>query len=350
MQSRLTKTCFFTNKKLRRVSNKTANKLKLYLLFKPSLILVLIFAGFFRPIKIQAQTVSLSVWPPVLDLSLLPGQTINQPIQIKNLGDQTNISLNLVSFVPADEHGRIQLQPDFDFPAVKFLKLSGNELQLNSGQTEIISLTLTIPQNALSTDYYFALTATASTQGLIKNTGSLSQTIIAIPVLLTIASPAPAQPTAKIEQFSAPLISDSFNPVPFKLRLKNTGPVRLKTVGHIDVYNLFNQKIATIPLRKDNLLVNSVRQLTSETNPDSLFFQALLSIGRYQAIVSITPENSTNTISQTLFFWVLPYKIIVFVIIMAFFFYLYQKQFYLILQSKIIKVYQNITIKLFKKK
>jgi len=62
------------------------------------IILVIIFTSLlilFSVSPIHAQTLSLSIWPPLLEAQLQPGQTITQNYRLKNQGDDTLITANL---------------------------------------------------------------------------------------------------------------------------------------------------------------------------------------------------------------------------------------------------------------
>ena len=69
--------------------------------------------------------------------------------------------------------------------------------------------------------------------------------------------------------------------------------------------NSLNKPTATLPLRQNNVLAGSIRQLQTTTDWDPVF-----PLGRYSATATITPENSKESITQTIHFWVLPYKVI----------------------------------------
>ncbi|MDZ7587072.1 MAG: hypothetical protein U0946_04900 [Patescibacteria group bacterium] len=270
------------------------------------------------PAKVSAQTISLSIWPPLLEAVIQPGKAITQVFKLKNLGDDTIINASIVPFEPADAFGNISLSQTAS-PALSFFSLQNADLKLpaaiplKSGQTQEFVLKIKVPEIAAEADHYFAFLFSANTKGLISATGTKTLGSIAANILLTVSQTGDLRPTAKIEKFSVtgsgPVsVLDSFDPINFHLLLTNTSSTRLKAVGQIEVKNTFNRLVATLPLREDNILAHSSRYLTSDPwNP-------IFPIGRYTATATITPQNTVNQISQTIHFYVLPYKALLLII------------------------------------
>ena len=284
----------------------------------------------------HAQTISLSIWPPLLETVIQPGKAVTQVFRLKNLGDDTVIHASLVPFEPGDAFGHIRLGSEpsevsrFVTSASAYFSLQNADLDLpaiiplKSGQTQEFVLKIKVPETAAEADHYFAFLFSANTEGLISASGTTTLGSIAANILLTVSQTGELHPTAKIEEFRparsnlvgnlrgwtlSDSFLDSFSPINFILKLKNTSSVRLKAIGQIEVTNTFNRLVATLPLREDNVLAHSSRYLTS--NP----WNPLFPIGRYTAIATITPQNTTSQISQTIHFYVLPYQALLVIII-----------------------------------
>jgi len=275
---------------------------------------VLIFTYLVFPLPTHAQTTSLSIWPPLFETTIKPGNTITQTYRLKNLGDDTTITAQIKPFKPEGELGHISLG---NTPPPPYFSLVNTDLNqdlptsfpLKAGQIQELQLKIAIPEDAVVKDHYLTFLFSSQTPGLIKGTGTTTQASIGSNILLTI-SQEKTKPTAKILEFRTSKFLDSFSPTSFTLKAKNPSPHYLKTIGQIEVKNTFNKSVTTLPLRQDNILTNSTRQLqtTSDWNP-------VFPFGRYQATATITPENSTNAITQTIYLWFLPYKLILIIII-----------------------------------
>jgi hypothetical protein len=290
--------------------------------------LAIISLFFLLPPAVQAQTLSLSLWPPLLEATIQPGKSITQVYRLKNQGDDTTIHASIVPFVPADELGHIQISRK-PSPASRYFSLQNADLNLpatfplKAGATQELVLKIRIPENAPEADHYLTFLFESDTQGLIGGSGTTAQASIGSNILLTVSQDGQPLRSAKIIQFSVktpslfgrhlPLL-DSFDAIRFILRVKNTSQTRLKAIGQIDIYNMWAKKTTTLPLREDNILANTIRQLTSETPPDDpsaaglITWNSTFPFGRYRAVATVTPQDSLNKISQTITFWVLPYK------------------------------------------
>ena len=266
---------------------------------------VIIITLLLFPTPTSAQTSSLSIWPPVFETNIKPGQTITQIFRLKNLGDDTTITVQLKPFTPSDELGHITLG---NTPPPSFFSLRNQDLPisfaLKAGQTKELPLQISIPTNAKIQDHYLTFLFSSQTPGLVSGTGTTTQASIGSNLLLTVSSNQP-NPTVKVVEFrTRSRLIDSFSNPFFTLKAKNPTPHFLKTIGQIDIKNSLG-KSTTLPLRQDNILAGTIRQLktTSEWNP-------ALPFGRYSATVTLTPENSNQPTSQTIHFWFLPYKAI----------------------------------------
>jgi len=289
----------------RRESNSTIVRL-----FPLLLILVFSFSlNLSRPSPTQAQTTSLSIWPPLLEITAQPDQSFTQTYRLKNLGDDTVIQVALIPFEPSGDLGHVKLDPNqYQSPALSYFTLDNSSLPfsfpLPAGASQELTLKLSLPPTAPAADHYLTLLFQANTQSLITGTGSTILGSIGSNILLAISPPNPASLTLKIQDFSItkPFL-DSFDSPSFTIKVNNPSPTYLKAVGHIDISNRFTRQTITLPLRSDNILKHSTRQLLTQTSWDSLF-----PLGHYTATLTLNPQNTTHTISQTISFWIIPYK------------------------------------------
>lgn len=269
----------------------------------------------FTPAK--AQTTSISIWPPILEAMIKPGKSITQVYRIKNEADETQLTVNVIPFVPADELGHLNLL--FGAAAPDYFSLLNADLpdlpltlNLKSGETRELVLKIAIPEGTAEADVPTALVVTANPVGLIGGTGATAVANIASPILLTVSQTATPNRVVKIEEFRLmtgylmtgydPVI-DTFSPIEFLVRLKNQSLNRLRPTGQIEILNTFGRPVATLTLNDNQILGGTVRR-------QELTWQPVLPLGRYRAKLTVTPQDSTNTITQTITFWVIPYKAI----------------------------------------
>src|SRR3990167_7980355 len=77
----------------------------------------------------EAQTLSLSIWPPILEVTLKPGKSISQVYRVKNSGDDTVVMAQVVPFEAAGELGQVKLSSTPN-PALAYFSLQNADLDL----------------------------------------------------------------------------------------------------------------------------------------------------------------------------------------------------------------------------
>lgn len=295
--------------------------MKLPLLLRPATKLALAGLILFWAETALAQTTSLSLWPPVFTAMVKPGKSVTQVYRLKNAADDTTIKASVVPISPSDELGHFDLQFGGKLPG--FFSLLNTDLPttftLRGGQTRELMLKITIPAGAQDADYPAALVIESKSQGLIGGSGSVSQATIAAPILLTISQTGQPQRLAKIEEFSAKNIFDSFEPIKPLLRVKNQSATHLQPVGSIKIINALGRKTATLSLKQQNILGGSIRQIQSDA------WDPIFPFGRYTAVAELAPMDTNNTVSQTIIFWVLPYKLLLVILVFTVNYYFFNK-------------------------
>lgn len=298
--------------------------MKYRLLFINSVVALIIYLLF--PTIIYAQTVSLSIWPPLLEVMVKPGKSITQVYKLTNLGDDTVIKAGIFPFEPTpDGLALINRTPS---PIASYFSLQnadiapplasgGVQFPLKAGATQELVLKIRTPQDAPEADHYLTFLFESSDLGVITGTGSKTLGSIGANILLTVSNTGQPDKSGLISQLSAapclfpgPIcLIDSFSPIKFTTQIQNTGPSRFKAIGQLEIFNTFNRKIATLPFREDNVLANSNRYLTEGSDP-SVSWNPVFPFGRYKAVATITPNDTTISLEKTLVFYVLPYKLI----------------------------------------
>ncbi len=77
----------------------------------------------------QAQTISLDLYPPLLEVTLQPGKSITQVYKITNNSEQDFImNSQIVPFEPADELGNVQLNFNNQSPAREWFSFQNADL------------------------------------------------------------------------------------------------------------------------------------------------------------------------------------------------------------------------------
>lgn len=282
----------------------------------------------------KAQTLSLGLWPPILEVIIMPGKAITQAYTITNSGEETIINTKILPFEPSGEHGNINLQPgqglsptgpQFSFDNAN-LSL-GKPFRLKSGEMVQVILKIRIPENCPEDDYYDILLFETQPGAKIGQSVSRQAGTIGGNILLTVSKD--GQPLRKGEMvefslkkcLSLPILNfcliDSLNTTEFGLKIKNTGRAFWKPAGKILINGLLGQK-GEIEILGENILSQASRQINGQCQseekiyPCPLNWQPKFLFGPYRARIEIKVADSGSPISAntSLNFLALPFKLL----------------------------------------
>lgn len=278
--------------------------------------------------KANAQSLSLSLWPPLLEVMVQPGKTVTQVYKLTNNSDrELQITPQVFPFEPVGDKGQIKiLVPNNKAtkPQSSFFSFENAEFDqafpIAIGQTKELVLKISIPKDTPQKDSYFTLLFSSSELPQSDQSESSSVAQIGSNILLTVSRTGLPSPSGKILEFSVPKIIDSFSPVNFKLVLQNDGSSFWKPFGEIKISGMLKQN-EKLPLLEQNVLGNSFRQMTIAP------FRSRLAIGQFKADLKFSLNEDGQSLSQTVFFWYLPYKLLIALVSLLVIFILFKKIF-----------------------
>lgn len=298
--------------------------------------LFILYLGVF-PTPIAAETFSLAVSPPLLELMIMPGKSYLQPYTVTNTGSKIAITPSLATFSPLDEFGHIKLNNLITNNQSPRLQLSSAELadggqalsfqfdnpnfklnqpfEIDANETKNLNLRITVPAETEEKDYY--LTLLLSSQPNVSQIGSGSQQagVIGANLLITVSKDGKPLKKGEIEElkllncYIVKLLNwcpiDSFDKPEYLIRIKNTSKTYWKSIGQITATGTLNQKWAN-DLQEDNILANSVREISLAT-PSA---QPNFLIGAYKSTLEFQPDEEGDKMIKTITFIALPIKLI----------------------------------------
>lgn len=224
--------------------------------------------------KADASALSLGIYPPIIQVQADPPANIDSPITIQNLGSET-VDLDIVfkPFTAKDsENGEIKYLLEKDgVPGAN--PLIFQKIQLFEGDHAVRNITLApseqkklnfrlkISKDEPISDYYFSIVFlnTPKTPNLPNSPNTQAQGGVAVNVLLSIGK---GQAKGVIEEFSSPLFLEK-GPVPFTVRVKNTGKHVIAPIGQILIKNFFGQTVGKVDLLPVNILSQTTRAIPS---------------------------------------------------------------------------------------
>jgi hypothetical protein len=292
----------------------------------------LVFDAWILVIPAKAQSLSLSLWPPVLEAMIMPGKSITQAYTITNSGLDTVIDTQIMRFEPSDEFGNVTLRgltsdevrPLFSFENAN-LSL-GIPFRLKSGDSEQVILKITIPEDCLEDDYYFTFLFSTPPAAKIGQSVSREAGTIGANLLLTVSKDGQPLRKGEIAEFilsrcqKLPFFNfcllDSLDPVEFILRINNTGQAFWKPFGKVKINGLLKQS-TEIEIIPENVLAKTSRQIRGqcqageEIYPCPLFWEPKFLLGPYRAQAELSIGNlQGDKITQNFTFFAFPFKLI----------------------------------------
>lgn len=304
-------------------------------------VILLLFCVFPWLSRARAQTLSLGLYPPLLEVMIKPGKTITQVFDISNFGEPMILTANILPFTPKDELGNVHLQEEITPvpPHLAWFSLANADLSLddpfllNPNQNQQVVLKIKVPKNADEGDYYLSLVFTSNiTKG--QETSTQSKAKIAAHILLTVSTTGLPEKSGKIIEFKVPKIVDSFDKIPITLKVKNTGSAFFKPQGQITLQAPFGLK-TDFPIWAENVLADSTRLLHAsssaslasnlEPRASSLLLSGFF-LGSYKISAKFSLDQTNVFLSQEEKFFAFPFKLILAFFIMITFLILIKKK------------------------
>lgn len=214
--------------------------------------------------KVAAQTIGLSISPPIFELMIQPGKEVKQIFTLTNLGGDTTITPKITYFEPADDLGNINLTEDLGPDWVIYdktpFKLKGQE-KLDFEVSFLPSV------GTSETDHFLTLIfETSESVDLLNQNSSNLKSQIGANMLLTVSKDGNPKKSAEIIDFVAPKVVDSlFGKIGYQIKLKNNGNSYWKPNGKIivndEIINIAPQNILSgytrnISCINDQTLIN----------------------------------------------------------------------------------------------
>lgn len=306
--------------------------------------------------KTFAEQISIGAYPPRIIFDASPSDELSAPLEVQNFSEvPVTLSVSFQQFRQSEsENGTINfIENTEEFRS--FLKnieltdqgVSVQRLLLAPKQKKSLNLQISIDSNPQPKDYNFSIVFTTSEQlpvtDDIKNTRIHVYGSVAVPVLLTIGNQHTQEIT--IEKFSTfPFVQNG--PVPFILKVHNASAQRAAVTGTLNITNMFGQKIGKIVLPKTYILGESSRYILnavsseytdyirkiaqSSSNKTSLINNIIwgekVLLGPYAATISLSVNDSATLFTRTIYFFALPYSIIIGLILGIVFFLFLRKR------------------------
>jgi len=264
---------------------------------------------------------ALEIAPPVINISANPGQTVTTQIKLRDIStSKLLVKSQINDFVAAGEDGTPKLLLEEGEPNPYSLKSWVDPLPqmlMEPRQVRDLPVVIRVPANAAPGGYYGVVRFTATPPDLQDTGVSLSASLGSL-VLLRVNGA--AKEGLEIVEFSmnnggkATTLFEA-TPITFIERLKNTGNIHEQPAGQVTITDMFGNKVGlvNVNLPPRNILPASIRKF--EQKLDHTIIGNKMLFGRYTANLVVTYGSNKQTVTKSLVFWVIPWRLIATVIV-----------------------------------
>jgi len=285
---------------------------------------MLLFGWFVRvPAGAQSTTVNaaqgMQISPTLVELNATKGKTYNINLTITNVTAADLVyTTSADDFNAANETGSPHIILDSKLPPTASIITwlsTVPEFTLPAHKSRLVTVQIVVPSDAEPGGHYGVLRF-SGTAPEVKSTGVGLSASAGVLILIRVDGAISEKATLASFYTSSTQKGkqNSFfenGPISFIVRIKNDGNIHVKPVGNVEVRDMFGGLVSNFSINKEksNVLPKSIRRFDeSKLNKPWM-------IGQYTANLTIGYGTTGQAITNTITFWVIPYKIIIAVIL-----------------------------------
>lgn len=272
-------------------------------------ILYTLYFLLYTPTKISAADISLVVSPPITDLTIKPGETVQKSIKVTNT-NATDLILDaqIIDYIVQDDLGtpiKVTQAASGRFLASSWFTLDQTELSIAPNESSIVTVIITAPKDALPGGHYSGVYfEPKEKKGVSRN---VSYTTAQVGSLFAITIEGDIKYDAIIKDFSTKNFLSEFGPIDFNVTIENQSDTHITPTTQIKITDMLGRTLDTLKLDTVNIFPYAERSLETRWNQT-------WGLGRYVATAT-TSYGSGLTTSRDIYFWILPYRLIIAVIV-----------------------------------
>ncbi len=263
--------------------------------------IALIFLGAGRIVHAADFTVS----PVVVDEKAKARDIIKESFTI------VNSSSHKVSLYPSvnnidSEVGQVDFQQahnssDLAASLANWIEISRGVVELQPGEQKVVPYTISVNLSAVPGVYHARVSfAEGNSRSKAEDKGEKVEATVNLEVLADVKE------ELQLDNFTTDRIFFSGDSIPFNYQLENIGNKDVTPTGQVRIYNGKGEEVATIDANKTNesFSPDKTAQLASVWDSTGGF-------GKYKAFLTLNyGASQTGTIQDTVFFWVVPWKML----------------------------------------
>lgn len=280
------------------------------------LLVIFFTVVFVRPVLAAEEKLSLTITPPLFQLSIGQGEIWKSSLKVVNTNPyDLTVYASVMDFAAMGEEGKSRMIPivgmgaeNYTISLAQWIEVPVEPVVIAGESSVEIPFSINIPSNAEPGGHYAAILI-GTFPLMEKSNGPIIQISSQISSLLFLRVKGEVEENGNIREFRAEKSFYQEPPVNFILRFANTGNVHLRPVGDIVVYDMWGREREKMAVNQDsnfgNILPGSVRKFLFEWEGEISFFE----VGRYKAVMTLSfGEGGYQSVTATAYFWILPLK------------------------------------------
>lgn len=257
----------------------------------------------------------LEISPPSQEISVNPGEKVTIKSSIVNRGtNPAPITVRIEDFTAVGDEGQVELTNDQTYSIKNWGSVIPNKFTLNPGEEQEVTGTFTVPKDAAGGRYGSFVFSVAGKGG--KDAAALSQEIAS---LFLVRISGPVDEKLNLLSFDIPKFSE-FGPIPFNIKVNNSGNVHVKAYGLVNVRDTFGRKVKDVIIYETNVFPGAERVISASL-PNKFL------LGRYTATAIVYyGSDQKDTLNAETTFYVFPVRIAAVILVVIVILFLFRKR------------------------
>ena len=247
--------------------------------------------------------------PTLFTIDAKQGEALTRTLQITNRsGSPDTYQIEIEDFEGSTTDSAqptVLLGPNpGKYGAKEWFTCEKNELMLDHADRAFVDCLIKVPDNVKSGDYYAAFLVHSTKKTTVEaNNAPKVEVTSRVGSLFIIRVEGDILEQGSLLSFASDKYRYDNPKVTFKTTFKNTGNVMLEPEGKITIYNMFGKQKEVLEIKPFRTLRDSIRENQTVWSQKFLF-------GRYKAVLALTRGYGDTTDTATIYFWVLPWKLL----------------------------------------
>jgi hypothetical protein len=265
------------------------------------------------PPKASAQASrSITIVPPNVQFTLDPGQKTEGTMKIINESDEPiTFNASVRDYIVVDTRGTPNFLPpntlDPQHSAAAWIGVTPSTFTVGPHQKQVLNFYVQVPVDARPGGHYAGVVYEPTASGGVKGSGASVQTLTG--TLFYVSVNGPIKEHSTVAKFLASAFQE-YSPVKIFTQIRNSGDLHIRPTGKIELTDSLGRKIETQNLAEHNIYPGAARDF------ENLFGKDMPMFGIYKAsLLAAYGKNNNLPLMATVYFWVVPWKIITIIIL-----------------------------------